>query len=89
MIPNNWTTKLVGLSEYEIFFQHRFFSTSSKGSNRIIAAADFGPRRGLPFPIKGFGSFVGRLSDLYRIVLLLDAGGSGNLIQYILFKMDI
>ena len=59
------------------------------GSNRIIAAADFGPRRGLPFPIKGFGSFVGRLSDLYRILPLLDAGGGGNLIQYILFKMDI
>ena len=69
-----------------IFFSEQIFSTSSKGSNRIIAAADFGP--GLPFPIKGFGSFVGRLSDLYRIVLLLDAGG-GNLIQYILFKMDI
>ena len=68
------------------FFSEQIFSTSSKGSNRIIAAADFGP--GLPFPIKGFGSFVGRLSDLYRIVLLLDAGG-GNLIQYILFKMDI
>ena len=89
MIPNNWTTKLVGQSGYVFFFQYRFFSTSSKGSNRIIAAADFGPRRGLPFPIKGFGSFVGRLSDLYRIVLLLDAGGGGNLIQYILFKMDI
>ena len=89
MIPNNWTTKLVGPSEYVFFFQNRFFSTSSKGSNRIIAAADFGPRRGLPFPIKGFGSFVGQLSDLYRILILLDAGGDGNLIQYILFKMDI